>query len=111
MKDRPDVYHFDGISAREFGFKRFSFSTEILFWIFFFFFHLYLFDGLRFQYWFVQVRFLFSERSDSFTIIIIIIIIIIAVVSCTFYKPTLAGGLSLEYEWQQTSFQNSPKYQ
>ena len=44
----------------------FSFVWDILF--LFFFSHLHLFDGVRFQYSHVLVSFLFSERSDFFLI-------------------------------------------
>ena len=51
------VYPFDEISAAEFGFEKLSRLTEVLFC--YFFFHLHLFNGVRFQYSSVPVNFLF----------------------------------------------------
>ena len=61
--DCPGVYPLDEFSATEIGFE-FSRSSEILF--FNFFFHLCLFDDIRFQYCLVLISFLFFERSDFF---------------------------------------------
>ena len=41
----PDVYSFDGICAADFGFEKFSRSSEVRFY--YFFIHLRLFDSLR----------------------------------------------------------------
>ena len=58
MRDNPGVYPFDEISAMQFAFEKFSGST------FFSFFHLRLFDGVRFQYFQILVSFIFSDRFD-----------------------------------------------
>ena len=59
------VYLFDGISTAEFDFNKISCSSEILL---LFFFHVELFDGVRFQYSQILVVFFLPECSNSFQI-------------------------------------------
>ena len=62
-RESSDIYPLGEISVMQFDFEQFSCSSEV-----FFFFHLRLFNCVRFQYFQVFVGFLFSERSDFFSI-------------------------------------------
>ena len=64
--DNPGVYPTNEISAEELDFEKLSALSEVIFS--YFFFHLGLFDGIRFQYLQVIVIFFFSGRTDSFLI-------------------------------------------
>ena len=70
-RDYSDVYPFDDISAAVLGFEKFFCLSEVFFFSFFlfsFFLHLHLFDGISFHYFQVHIIFLFSKCSDSFLI-------------------------------------------
>ena len=77
--DNPSVYPFNRISAAEIGLDKFSFLFKVLFFSFFFHFH--LFDGVHIQYSPVLVVFLFSKHLDSFWLFFLVLIIIIIIIT------------------------------
>ena len=85
--DCPNVYSFVEISAAESSFKKFSFSSEVVLFLFL----LSLFDGVGFQYSQVLVSFLFSEVFLCFPCLVVLFLLLLHFSLCFL--------IMLQFEW------------
>ena len=93
-EDNRGFYPQNEIPVTQFGSKKLSRSSEIIFC--YFSFHLRLFDDVHFHYSQVLVNFIFFERSDSFWISIpsvIYVFLILIMCMVHFSLPTTWPGL------------------